>query len=176
MVQSQTGSPAVVGAIVSQPMASLDAAKNGYGFAMLAPIAVPAQFTLSNIQHGFSNAPPGGYMDTLVFRYTTTGGDYLAFFQGTNAFLSAGKWPDGQHGTATVQGKPAVWTQGLIMQLDPVQWQRGPTRLHWMIVPFPPAISPAGSVPSPAVGAILESDSLTLEQLVAIANSVQPYR
>lgn len=166
MTQSQQRSRS--GKLVPQYLTSLDGARAAYGFQLLMPTAVPTGFQLDSIKH-ISNQSPE--VDQVAVRFTMADGHYLSIMQGIPVVYDDGvvKWiPETDKGTTTVQGRPAVWARGRVTMGGPGQYghRPGPLVLRWETGP---ANASGGQV-----GYTLESDVLTLDQLVAVGNSVQP--
>lgn len=136
-------------------------------------------------------------MDLLGVCYVTSDGHYLQVSQGYPLFPGPPQsfqyvhTPSDDKGTTTVEGKEAYWWLGRILggfqqasQNPNSFWQPGPLSLAWDLdatVPRPPGAFvqfPGGQpIPPPTVYLSYElaSDSISLDQLVVIGNSVQPY-
>lgn len=170
MVQNQVTTAPQSVTIPPQVLSTLQAARTAYSLQMLLPTAVPPQYQLSKISR-YSNAAP--QMENLVITYQTADGQYLTIYQGLIG-TSHQQMPNANKGATTVQGKQALWTRGQLTRSgsdpqNPFQWKPGPLRLSWQTVQV-------GSNPAVYAGYTLETDTLSLDQLTAIANSVQPYQ
>lgn len=151
---------------------SLAAARAAVSFPLLIPAAVPSGFALDTIEHFVNTGPQTPQLERLRVQYRSSDGRYLLSEQGQPMTLDEGAYrfaPTDQKGTVTVQGQPAVWVRGqarMNSQGQP-QWEPGPLALRWRTE----FVGTAGNY----LGYALESDGLTLEELVAIANSVRAY-
>lgn len=174
VVQSQSTSG--VHEVTPQALQSLQEARASYGYPLLLPSAVPTGFHLQSIQH--YHLGPGS--DFLNIRYATAEGHYLLVQQGAGPIGVQGivKYvPNTYKGTVTVQGRSAEWIRGKARLKGPagnasnIVWQPGsPLKLSWATGTAAIPSSPS----SVSLNYVLESDALTLDQLVAIGNSVQP--
>jgi hypothetical protein len=179
--------------IVPRSLASLAEAQAEYDFPLLLPAAIPSGYQLGNISYSH---PSTIQFDLLTICYVTADEHYLQIWQGAPIPTARpGAYdltPGDEKGATMVQGREAYWWLGHMVgggpQTDPrylnLVWQPGPLRLTWstdILVPPPPGafIALPGGPPMPPpplyVGYELQSDSLSLDDLVAIANSVQPY-
>jgi len=184
--------------IVPQMLSSLDDAEATYDFPLLLPTDIPSDYQLGRISYAHSQ-PGVPETDFLTVCYISSDGRYLAIQQGFpipfvgTAGSPYADTPDDDKGTTVVQGKDAYWRLGDLTTAgpptagsQPPNWQPGSLRLAWqtdILVPRPPLVFeiPPGSTepvyPPPLyVGFQLESDTLSLDALVAIANSVQQYQ
>lgn len=176
-------------------LGSLDNAQSAYDSPILLPTDIPSDYQLDRILYSHTT-PPVPQVDLLTICYRSSDGYYLQILEGFP--MDPGGYvyhqtPDGEKGTTTVQGQEAYWTLGALLaagpvaaqQLPAVVWQPGPLRLSWQTdIEVPGSAGavifrPGSDQPVPLsvyVGYQLESDSLNLDQLVSIANSVQPYQ
>lgn len=180
-------------AIPSTPLATLDDAQAAYDFPLLLPTAIPHGYQLGRIVYEHSMMPQ---FDILTVCYVSPDGHYVQIQQGVPIDVGASRYrmtPDGEKGTTMVQGQQAYWTDGVLLTsgdqgvppLGGLVWQPGPLRVSWQTDIMVPRLAgaffiPPGSntriTPPPAyVGYQIESDSLSLDCLAAIADSVQPY-
>lgn len=145
---------------------SLMQARDAVGFQLRIPTLIPTGFALEKIEHFVNREPKTPQIDRLRVWYRSNDGDYLLVEQGSPMGPEDGAYrfaPSEQKGSATVQGQSAIWVRGRARMTDHgPQWEPGPLSLRW------------GT--GPMSGYALESESLTLDQLVAIADSVQTYR
>src|SRR5579875_1436726 len=179
-------------AIIPAQLSSLDDAAAQYDFPLLLPTDIPDGYSLGRI--AYTHTQPGTpEMDLLMVCYVNGDGDYLQVTQGYPLPVGGmhgtpyAYTPDDEKGTATVQGQDAYWRLGELAGGGPdlnLVWQAGPLRLAWntdILVPRPPGafIQLPGGQPMPPpplyIGYQLESNTLSLDDLVAIGNSVQPY-
>ena len=172
-------------------LASLDDAQAQYDFPLLLPMDIPDGYQLGTI--GYLHPQPGvPPMDLLMVCYLASDGGYLQVTQGYplpvggTTGTAYAYTPGDEKGTTTVQGKDAYWKLGRLLGGGAPQfWQPGALQLAWntdISVPLPAGafyIPPGATEPQPLpplyIGYQLESDTLSLDELVAIGNSVQPY-
>ncbi len=149
-----------------QVLRSLSEARAAYGFPIVLPTALPAGYQLSGIEL-FKNAAPS--MDVLHVRYASPDGHYVEVRQG-DPLPSAGGGeayrlaPTDSRGTATIDGQTAAWVHGFAT--SPTTWHPGPLTLMWK----PSAMQ----LPGATSGYQIESDALSVDELVRIAESVAP--
>lgn len=176
MVHGQAAPSVSPYAVQGKQLSSLSEARTSYGFPLLLPADIPAGFQLTDIEH-YRSAPNIPFTDLLMLRYASKDGHYLNIWQGTPIFVEHGAYdvmPASNKGAATVEGQPAFWMKGNLMKTsNPPPGQKvstnnvtlkpGPLQLSWKL-------DPANEVR----GYRLESDLLSLDQLVAIGDSVKP--
>lgn len=174
-------------AIVPSHPTSLDNAAAQYDFPLLLPTQIPDGYQLGEIsfyttlvayigppERLTSFMPPA--MDLVEVCYVTSDGSYLRVSQGY-PFAVGPMETNPYQGTTTVHDHDAYWTLG---HFDAGFWEPG-FQLAWKLdtaVPRPPGAFvelPGGQV-TLYLGYQLTSDGLSLDQLVAIADSVQTYQ
>ena len=155
---------------------SLQQVAGTYEFQFLLPTNIPAGSQLQKIPL----FRIGQQSDMLQIRYVRADGHYLRIKQGAGFAGFSTIWPyapDSHKGKATVQGNEAFWMEGNLRATAPptdprnpnLVWQPGPLALTWHSGPHPNGRTNA------FLDYTLESDNLTLAQLLAMANSVQPH-
>lgn len=156
--------------ITPQRLASVDAARRATGFGVRMPTAIPPGYRLEVIDHALHRTPGEPRVDFLMIYFRAAGDDYLKIEQGFQVAYDRGVYrfaPANQRGTTMVQGQPAVWYRGRArMTAQGPQWELGPLSLRWQVE----MVGTEGNY----IGYGLDSNALTLEQLVVIANSVRP--
>lgn len=152
-------------------LSSLAEAQAATSFPLLVPTSIPAGFQLEKIERFAPTdrrAPP---MERVRFWYRAPDGRSLLVEQGNPMSPDEAAYrfaPADQKGSTAVQGQPALWSRGRARgnQAQAPQWEPGPLALRWRTG------TAADGAPR---GMSLESDTLTLEELTAIAASVKPY-
>ena len=150
---------------------SLAEARAATSFPLLAPTSIPAEFQLETIERFAPTDPRGPWLERVRIWYRAPDERYLLMEQGSSMTADEAAYrlaPADQKGSATVQGQPALWSRGTASgnAMQTPQWQPGPIALRWQ----------TGTATNGApLGVALESDTLTLEELVVIAHSVKPY-
>jgi hypothetical protein len=173
---------------------SLADAAAQYDMTLLLPTAVSDGYSVGGIEYTHST-PPIPQVDQLTICYFSADHHYLEIEQGVPAPKPGGPTyiatPDGDKGTTTAEGQTAYWNLGELTETGiqtgrpTFTWQPGPPQLTWstnVLVPRPPGalVQFPGGQPMPPpplyAGYELDSDSLSLDDLLAIAKSVEPYR
>ena len=169
--RSQPTPPLAV-ALTTKQLTSLDEARAAVRFQLLMPTMIPVAFELSKIEHVFNDVPKTPSANFLVIDYRTADGGMLRIRQGWPVAYDNGVYrfaPDDEKGRTTVQGQPAVWVRGVVTQANPNPvWEPGPLALRWITG----EVNQFGG----SVVYAIESDVLTLDELLVIAETVEPYR
>ncbi len=159
-------------------LSSLAEARSSYSHSLLSPTSTPTQFKLDSIKY-YKSKPGWPDVEEIDIRYATSDGHYLMIRQGvpvayddaTDPLMKMA--PAGSSGAVTVQGHRAFWAKGRVVSnggstIKGPQYRADPVvSLRW---PSQPA-----QLPNVFVGYWMESDLLTVDDLVAIGSSVQPY-
>lgn len=150
---------------------SLTEARAATSFPLLAATSIPTGFQLDGIERFAPADPRGPRLERIRIWYRAADARYLLVEQGSPMTADEGAYrfaPADQKGSATVQGRSALWARGTARgnQMQTPRWESGPLVLRWQTG------TAADGAP---LGVSIESNTLTLEELVAIANSVKPY-
>jgi hypothetical protein len=155
--------------IPATPLASLADAKARLETPLLVPKTLPPGYQLARIIHDFSDDRSVPTINAVRLYYRTAAGDELVIRQGhpmphieDGPYLVA---PADQKGRLTVRGQPATWVSGVARQAAPgarqLVWEPGPLELRWQTEGF--------------AGVSLTSNTLTLAELLVIAEALTPY-
>jgi hypothetical protein len=150
---------------------TLDEAQASASFQLLIPTNLPNGYKIADIEHVANTVPGTPPANHIIIHFVTTEGGYLAVEQGWPVAVENGVYqyaPDNQKGSLMVQDQPAIWVRGTVGKSDTSQkiWQPGPLAIRWIIGP-----NKTGGLMAYA----LESDALSLDELIDVANSVRPY-
>lgn len=165
---------------IAPPMPiSLEEATSEATFAILTPLVVPDGFKLESVEHYWGNELARSlqsHADWVLLRYVNAEGDWLAITQGFGgplAALAAAAPDDARQGAVRVRGSDAQWVDGSpttgwesgVMTLLSIEagrigggWATGPDGGTLIGSPFHMALA---------------SNALTVDQLVAVAESAE---
>jgi len=153
-------------------LASLADAKAAYPFPLVVPTAIPAGYQLKRINY----CCPGFPATVLVLYYQAPDKPPLTLVQGPSLRHPVPPNNDPSlaclGGTTIVEGEPAVWVRNQY-NINAPQGVCKPENAGRLLGP---EVEWAAAGDAPQVGYQLTSDGFSLDQLVVIADSVQPYQ